>query len=83
MAHLKSRVQNEIDFFNKCKVSMENKTVKSTHFRDGKKMHLIGYITNVCSIHIQNSMLSHGFFDQSHISNDIYKFIYQYFGPKA
>ncbi len=50
MAHLKSRVQNEIDFFNKSKVSIENKTIKSTHFRDGKIMHLIGYITNVCLI---------------------------------
>ncbi len=50
MAHLKSRVQNEIDFFNKSKVSMENKTKKSTHFRDGKIMRLIGYITNVCLI---------------------------------
>jgi hypothetical protein len=35
------------------------------------------------SIHIQNSKLSHGFFYQSHISSDIYKFIYQSFGPKA
>ncbi len=50
MAHLKSRVQNETDFFNKNKVSMENKTIKSTHFRDGKIMRLIGYITNVCLI---------------------------------
>lgn len=36
--------------FNKSKVSMENKTIKSTNFRDGKIMHMIGYITNVCLI---------------------------------
>jgi hypothetical protein len=50
MAHLKTKVQNEIEFSNKCKVSMENKTIKSTHFRVGNIMHLIGYITNVCLI---------------------------------
>ncbi len=48
MAPLKSRVQNETNFLNKSKVSIKNKTIKSTHFRNGKIMHLIGYITNVC-----------------------------------